>query len=276
MNNLSFENLKRSKPSVGQKHTSGKPQSKTSKSRLVHHTPKHSARLIKDLIPEIAALRKLQLDNDEKKGAPYADLILSMKTTMRSMFDGDRPYHFFVGSTGFVTCFGTVGNIASNITFAADLVVAQNWSALVSLFDEFAYVKSQHEFSPLANAFNVAGPGSTFTAFDDDGLAGVPTSNLQLASYPSVKMHCPAVQGATLTTEANSTGFKPISIRHSRPYPLTPGPVVNAASTGWVDCGTPSNLLGSLLVFNSNVSTTNNAYAYVYLALFEIAFRCVR
>jgi len=192
------------------------------------------------------------------------------------MFAGDRPYNFYMANVGNITTFSTTGTIATVINFYTDISAADNWTALASIFDEFTYVRSNHQFSPFSNAFNISNPDPTFTAFDDDGISAVPSSELQVTAYPTCKMMCPAIQGATLATEANSTGFYPYRRDHARPYPHTNSSVSNVQTTGWVDCASPSYLLGCLLMFNGAVSASSNTVAYRYMAQYEVAFRCVR
>jgi hypothetical protein len=236
--------------------------------------PPHLIRQIAGLVTDYNELCRLNPSNDLK---------LSLRTTMRGLFDGDKAYHIYVGYVVIDTAYTNTGSISQVHPFYNDISQSANWSALSAIFDEYAYIKSEHSLVPIDSAFNVATPYPTLTAFDDDG--GQTPSSLYsgganlLAQYPTCKLWCPALQGATLATQANSTGFKPIKHSHKRPYPLSDSPAVGGSSTtstGWVDIASYTDLAGCFMVFNAGVSTSTNANAYWYFAQYEVAFRLVR
>jgi hypothetical protein len=279
MNKPVSKQIKRSISSVGQKKHFG-TTNKTVK-HIGFHSISHSHKLLASVKQPMANVSKLQFVLTEMKADPTTDsAYIALRGMVRGMFGGDRPYHFLMGSAGGITTYTTTGTISSVINFTSDIQVSNNWTPLSGIFDEFCYVKSKHQFSPYGGGFNVASPSPTFTAFDDDGIASAATlysgGTIFISAYPTCKMACPAIQGSTLTSEANSTGFEPYTRHHSRPYAANVGPVVNAQSTGWIDVATPNNMLGALLTYNPTVSGTNNVNAYFYFCQYEVAFRCVR
>jgi hypothetical protein len=224
----------------------------------------------------IAKAKKAVMVYEDEKESPTMDLVLSMRQMARGMFNGDKIYHFYLGSSSTINTLSTTGTLNSIVNFYADMENSGNWTALAGLFDEFAFVQVELSLVPSSPAFNVSSPTPTIFAFDDDGLATGTLTYAILSSYPSSRFVCPAVQGSTLGTEANSTSMHPYVMKHRRPYPLGTGPVVNAPSTGWVDVGTPSNLLGSWIGYNMTLNTSNGVSVYTYLAQYEVAFRFVR
>jgi hypothetical protein len=199
-----------------------------------------------------------------------------MRSMARGMFDGDREYEFLVGGSGTVTAASTLGYISFAQFLYSEITSCANWTGLAAIFDEFAFLKVRHEFVPYSAGFNTGSPQPTTIAYDDDGVSSAPTSYNTVLAYPTAKVFCPALQGATLATEANSTGFHPFTTHHQRPYPLGPGPVVNASTTGWVDIATPSDMLGSWIMYNGGVSTSSNVVCYSYFFRYHLAFRCIR
>jgi hypothetical protein len=200
---------------------------------------------------------------------------------IRSMF-GQGVYNFRLGygggSTGsFFTATGTTNVLAVARSLYLDMTSATDWTALNGLFDEFLWEESQYHLVPISAGFNTASPAMTALAFDDDGLSSAPSSYDTMTAYSNSRYLCPAVQGATLATEANSTGFHPFVFSCKRQYHVADNaPVINAPGTGWIDIGTPANLLGSFLLFNFNVSASNNVAVYQYVAVMTVKFRCRR
>jgi hypothetical protein len=151
---------------------------------------------------------------------------------------------------------------------------------LASIFDEFTFIRVKHHISPISGGFNVSSPGATFLCYDDDG--GVTAATIYssgaplLCQYPTCKMFNPAIQGATLATEANSTGFRPIEMEYSRTYNPLNAASFNTETTGWVDCASPNNLLGSMYYFNGSVSGSNSIPIFLVYYQYEVAFRFVR
>jgi hypothetical protein len=199
-----------------------------------------------------------------------------MRNMARGMFDGDREYKFLIGGSGTVNANSTLGTISITQLMYSEITSCANWTGLAAIFDEFAFLRVKHQFVPYSAGFNTSSPQPTTIAYDDDGASSAPTSYNTVLAYPTARVFCPALQGATLATEANSTGFYPLETHHTRPYPLGPGPVVNASTTGWVDIATPSDMLGNWIMYNASVSTSNNATCYSYFFRYECAFRCVR
>jgi hypothetical protein len=237
--------------------------------------PKHVAhKMFRNALPLVNTVNRLSLLRESREQSLTVD---ALRSVVRGMFGGDRAYSFYLGSAErYVTAFSTVGVVNFIRTISADLITAGNWSALASVFDEFTIRRIKYSFVPLSSGFNVTAPGPTYISFDDDGAPGAPTSAAAVTAYPNSKMFCPAIQGSTLATEANSTGFSPIHFDHERPYPVnTNGPAVLATSTGWVSTATPSNVLGDLMVYNSSCTSSSNAAVYSYIVQFDVLFRCV-
>jgi hypothetical protein len=208
--------------------------------------------------------------------SPLTDNILTIKSMARGMFNGDRTYKFYLAIFGGLFNTSTTGVLYQSTNFTTDMQAASNWSALASIFDEFTFLAVKIELVPSSPGFNTSSPAPTILAFDDDGNPPYSGSYNAVAAYPTSRLICPAVQGSTLGTEANSTGLHPYTTTHRRPYDSSTGPSVNAPTTGWVDMGTPNNLLGSWITYNNSGNTTNNVQLYSYLAQYEAAFRFVR
>jgi hypothetical protein len=181
------------------------------------------------------------------------------------------------GYTGvFFTAIGTTGVLAYSRAFYSDISSSSDWSALASLFDECIMDDVEYHMIPYSAGFNVSTPGITVTAFDDDGTPPTLTYD-SVASYQGSQFHCPAVQGSTLGTEANSTGFKPITLRYKRPYHVSDNqPMVQDYTTGWIDVAAINQLLGNVLVYNNQVNSSNNVAVYQYVFVGHMRFRCRR
>jgi hypothetical protein len=207
----------------------------------------------------------------ENKEVETVDLL---RSTMRGMFGGDKVYEFYIAATN--TIFSSAaGAINFNRTWGVDIALCANWAALITIFDEFCILESIYSFSPCSAGFNVASPAPTFIAFDDDNATGAPTTAAAVVAYPNCAMILPAVQGATLATEANSTGMHPYKYSHRRPYPTSKSEVsISAASTGWTTTSNPAYCLGELLAFNAN-TIGSSTKAYDYLVQFKVGFRCI-
>lgn len=232
---------------------------------------------------------KVLFENSDEKNPSNKWVIaknIGILSAMRAMIRQDAVYHFQIGFGGgqtgsFVISYSTLGIVANVQNHVSNLTASSDWSGLAALFDEFTIDHVTYHLSPISGGFNVANPGMTCIAIDDDG--GVSASTLAsvgydlLLGYPTVSLHCPAVQGATLATEANSTGFRPINISYRRPFPPRDhDPVINAPTSGWVDIATPSNYLGSWLVFNSSVTSSNNTNVYQYVFQCTVRMRARR
>jgi len=269
------KNSVRSRAHVSKKHK----QSSTTKSRkggsqqrmTIKSVPQHiSHPLFKKAC---ALLQSMSVLHESKEETLAYD---ALRNVARGMFGGDRTYEFYAASAE-RTIFASnviVGSISFVRDWYADLISSNNWTALAAIFDEFTILEAEYSFVPSSAGFNVASPAPTYIAFDDDNVGVAPTSAAVMLTYPNVKMFCPAVQGATLATEANSTGFHPIKFRHSRPYPISPSPLVSGPTTGWTTTAAPSNLLGEMIMWNTNVigSTT---LCYYFIVQFKVAFRCM-
>jgi len=225
--------------------------------------------------------------SDEEKKEPFRICKqLGLTSMLKAMISPNHVYKFQLGYGGgatgnYITCNTTLGVISAVITWPSIAAASSDWTAVSSLFDEYTIDTFSADLTPQSAGFNLASPGLTVTAMDDDG--GVSVANLNsngydlLLGYSTFQAWCPAVQGSTLTTEANSTGFHPIRIRYTRPFPAKDNDVcVNGATTGWTDIASPSNNIGSFCIFNSDMSTTNNANAYQYVAWVTIRTRCRR
>jgi len=198
-----------------------------------------------------------------------------LRQLARGLFDGDKVYDFYLGNYDTVTALSTTGVISQLKSWSTAMGGSGNWSALASLFDEFVLDEVHISLVPYSSGFNVSGPAATAIAFDDDSLSLAPSTYNSVVVYPTCKFICPAVQGATLATEANSTGMPAYKIVHRRPYKVpNNSPTSNAQTTGWTDVGTPSNMLGQTLFYNNNVSTSSAAACYLILWQFHARFRC--
>jgi len=234
---------------------------------------KRSLAIFKHALPHLKVLDTLNLQEAKEE-------VALIRGVIRGMFNGNQTYHFYLGSVFVPTTYTTTGTIATVQPFYTDITNSLNWSPLSSIFDEFALVEIKHSLCPISSAFNAAMPYPTFTAYDDDG--GLTASGLYglaqgIVQYATVKMHCPAVQGATLATEANSTGFHPITTSFTRPYDANSGPaLVNTYTTGWCSVGGPTYLLGSYYIYNGSVSASSSVSAYYVMTQTKVAFRFTR
>jgi len=281
--NGSFRNSKEKKGSPrdpagrnSRRETKAHSEDGRQKHHAVTKRPRVHNSMLKTVLPAVQALMRLQFSSESKDDL-IAEVAL-LRGAIHGMFAGNRVYSFYLSHVGSFAATSTTGILSINQNITTDIQGCGIWSALATIFDEFTLDVAHYNLVPTGNGFNTANPAPTIFAFDDDALSSTPAAYDTVAAYPSSRLFCPALQGATLSTESNSTGFYPIRmamIRQTRAPDN--GPVTgNSTSSGWIDIGAPNNLLGTFIGFNNGVSITNGAIVYIYQAVFECRFRFVR
>jgi len=278
---LSTLQSKRSKNSVGQKKGSKRSTTKPITMKSAHNVRTHpEIRKALSLLAGIPCVTENKEDTGPRKLVLAKELgILSV---MRSMLSTTSVYALRIaygggaGGNTFLAA-GATGTVSIQSNFTTLMVLSSDWAGLAALFDEFLLEEIMYQLSPVSVGFNVTSPAPVAMAFDDDGNASLTNGYDAVMAYASAKLWCPAVQGNTIATEANSTGFHPITMHYRRPYHVSNNaPVINAQGTGWIDMATPANLLGSFLIYSSGVNASNNVPVYQYVVSFLIKFRCRR
>jgi hypothetical protein len=203
--------------------------------------------------------------------------IKRFKAFARGILGSGMKFELDVNSGGSITALGSAGVISQNLIWSTDMANSDLWSSLATVFDEVAIASVVYDLVPYNPAFNVSSPGLTIIAHDNDGPPTAGYNGETVAVYQNSEVFCPTLQGSTLGTEANSTGFKPIRLHFSRADQVPwNGPVVTGTTTtGWVSAASPSNIVGGTLVYNGVVNTTNNCIAYSYIARIKARFRFI-
>ncbi len=129
-----------------------------------------------------------------------------------------------------------------------------DWSSFAALFDEFRVIGGKYTFYPYY-AYSTTDIGLVALAFDNEST-GVPTSFDQVVQYTNGK-----VVPLQSHPRASHLTFK-------RPN-MTP-------SAYWVDCATPANSLGIVMIATQDTNTTNGrGILYSYMEL-HVEFRSRR
>jgi hypothetical protein len=185
-------------------------------------------------------------------------------------------YHIRIGATTTITTTGVSGTINSYQDWSDLLGLANDWTSIANIFDAIVVDGLTVDLVPSSSAFNVAAPGPTTFVFDDDDGYN-PGSLASQIAYHNCCVVNPAIQGATLATEANSTGFKPIHLEYKRSSrPSDRDEVLDAASAGWVKTSDISVLTGSFIFFNPSVSSSSGVTAYTGFYQFDCRLRFTR
>lgn len=224
----------------------------------------------------LSRIRGFTHELKNQNGSVSRSISLEAANVARDFMNIDQIYPLRLGAYTTVTATGVTGTINSYFNFSDLIQLSPDWTSIANVFDACVLDSIAADWVPLSQGFNVAQPTATGIAFDDD--AGfTPNSYNTIVSYTTSEIFCPCVQGSTLTTEANSTGFRPAHTSYRRPFRDKDNePVSDTPTTGWIKTSDPSQLTGSMLVYNSAVSATSNINCYQCFLTFSMRFRFAR